>query len=153
MRAVKVPSLKGGVIGSRRETCVYLGGPAAMVPCLHHGNIYMKRKLWVWRNRMKRKLGVWRDQKLIFLSGANTALTCADRQSTQSQRRRYRAEKGYWRILGWTYRHGTVFAPWQYLYEKEATGMDRPEMHFPSRCKNRTYLCGQSKYPVSREAA
>ena len=26
-------------------------------------------------------------------------------------------------------------------------------MYFPSRCKNPTYLCGPSKYPVSREAA
>ena len=51
-----------------------------------------------------------------------------------------------------TYRHGTVFAPRKYLYEKEATGMERPEMYSASRSKNPTYLCELSKYPVSREA-
>ena len=44
------------------------------------------------------------------------------------------------------------FAPRKYLYEKEATGMERPEIYFVSRCNNPTYLCGPSKYPVSREA-
>ena len=129
--AVKVPGLKGGVIGPRRETCVYWGGPTAMVPCFHHGNIDIKRKLRVWRVR-----------KCIFLVGANTTLTCTDRQSTPPEGRRYRAEKINLRILEWTYRHGTMFVPWESSYQEEATGMERPEMHFPSRCKNRTYLCG-----------
>ena len=56
------------------------------------------------------------------------------------------------RKLGRTYRHVTVFAPRKYLHQKEATGMERPEMYSASRCKNPTYLCGPSKYPVSREA-
>ena len=54
--------------------------------------------------------------------------------------------------LGRTYRHGTVFAPKKYLYQKEATGMERPEMYSVSRCNNHTYLCGPSKYSVSSEA-
>ena len=54
---------------------------------------------------------------------------------------------------GGTYRHGTVFAPRKYLFQKEATGMDRPEMSSASRCKTHTYLCGLSNYPVSREVA
>ena len=141
VRAVKVPRFKGGGKGPRRETCVYWVGPTAMVPSLHQGNIYIKRKLRVWRVR-----------KCIFLVGARTALTCAGRQSTPFQGRRYRAEKGNLRILGWTYRHGTVFASRQYLYQKEATGVESQKMYFPSRCKYRTYLCGPSKYPVSTEA-
>ena len=56
------------------------------------------------------------------------------------------------RKLECTYWHGTVFAPMKYLYQKEATGMDRPQMYSASRCKNPTYLCRPSKYPVSREA-
>ena len=40
----------------------------AMVPCLHQGNIYTKRKLRVWR-----------DQKCITLVGAITPLNCAGR--------------------------------------------------------------------------
>ena len=31
--------------------------------------------------------------------------------------------------LGRTDGHGTVFAPRKYLYQKEATGMERPEMY------------------------
>ena len=44
------------------------------------------------------------------------------------------------------------FAPRKYLYQKEAKGMERPEMYSVSRCNNPTYLCRPSKYPVSREA-
>ena len=140
--AIKVPRLKGGAIGSKSETCVYWGGHTAMVPSFHQGNIYLKRKLRVWRVR-----------KCILLVGAKTPLTCAGRQSTQSQGRRYKTEKGNLRILGWTYRHGIVFAPRQCTYQKEATGKESPEIHFPNRCKNHPYLYGgPSKYPVSREA-
>ena len=129
---VNRPRLNGGCIGPRTETCVNWGCPIAMVPCLQQGNICMKRKLRVWR-----------DRKCISLVGTKTPLTCAGR---------YRAENGNLRKLGWTYHHGTVFAPRQYLYEKEATGMERPEMYSPSWCKNPTYLCGPSNYTVSRLA-
>ena len=112
-----------------------------MVPCLHQGNIYTKRNV-----------PAWRDQKCSPLVGAITALTCAGRQNTPSRWRRYRAKNGKLPKLGWTYRHGTVFAPRKYLYPNEATGMERPEMYSASRCNNPTYLCGPSKYPVSREA-
>ena len=60
-----------------------------------------------------RKLRVWRDQKCIPLVGAKTPLTCAGRHP--SQRRRNRDGNGNLRKLGWTYRHGTVFAPRQAL--------------------------------------
>ena len=112
----------------------------AMVPCLHQGNIYTKRKLRVWR-----------DQKCIPLVGAITPLTSSDRQNTPSRGRQYSAKYGKLHKLGRTYGHGTVFAPRKYLYQKEATGIERPEMYSVSRCNNPTYLCGPSKYPVSRE--
>ena len=111
-----------------------------MVPCLHQGNIYMKRKLRVWR-----------AQKCISLVGAKSPLTCAGHQTTPSQMSRYRVGNGNLRKLGWTYRNGTVFAPWKYSNQKEATGMESPEMYIPSRCKKPSYLCGPSKYRVSRE--
>ena len=53
------------------------------------------------------------------------------------------------RKLGWTYRHGTVCAPRQYLYPKEATGKERTEMYSTSRWRNPTHLCGPANYPVS----
>ena len=45
--------------------------------------------------------------------------------------------------------YGTVFAPKQCLYQKEATGMESPKMYSSSRWKNRTYLCGTAYYSVS----
>ena len=54
-----IPRLEGGSIGPRTESLVNWNGPMAMVPSLHKGNIYTKRKLWVWR-----------DQKCIPLVGA-----------------------------------------------------------------------------------
>ena len=127
--------------GPRTESCLNWDGPITMVPCLHQGNI-----------NTKRKLRAWRVQKCIPLVGAITPLTCAGCQSTPSRGRRYRAQNGKLPKLGRTYRHGTVFAPRKYLHQKEAKGMERPEMCSTSRCSNPTYLCGPSTYTVSREA-
>ena len=112
-----------------------------MVPHLHQGNIYMKRKLREWR-----------DQKCIQLVGAKTVLTCSGHQITPSQGRPYRAENGNLRKFRWTYRYLTMFAPREYLHQNEATGMERPEIYFLNLCINASYPCGPSNYPVSREA-
>ena len=141
MRAVKIPRLEGGSIGPRTESWVNCDGPISMVPCLHQGNVYTKRKLRVWR-----------DQKCIPLVGAITPLTCAGRENTPCRGRQYRAQNGKLGKLGLQYGNGTVFALRKYLHQKEATGMERPEIHSASRCNNPTYLRGPSKYPVSREA-
>ena len=109
-----------------------------MVPLLHQNNVYIKRKLQVWR-----------VQKCIHLVGAKIALTYAGLQTTSSHLTNYRAENGNLWKSGSTFRHGTVFPPKQCLYQKEATGMESPKMHSSSRCKNRTYLCGTSNYLVS----
>ena len=141
MQAVKIPRLEGGSIGPRTENCVNWNGPITMVLCLNQGNIYTKRKLLVWR-----------DHKCIPLIGAKTILICEGRQSSPSRGRQYRAQNGKLRKLGRKHRHGTMFAARKYLYQNEGTGMERPEMYYVSRCKNHTYLCRSSKYPVSREA-
>ena len=138
---MKIPRLEGGGIGPRTESCLNWDGPIAMLPCLHQGNIYTKRKL---RAR--------RDQKCIPLVGAITPVICAGRQNTPSRLIRYRAKTGKLPKLGWAYRQGIVLAPRKYLYQKEPTGMERPEMYSATRCNNPTYLCGPSKYPISREA-
>ena len=50
----------------RTETCVNSGGSIALVPCLHQGNIYIKREL-----------GVLRVEKCIPLVGAkNPSYLC-----------------------------------------------------------------------------
>ena len=141
MWAVKLLHLNGVGIRPRTETCVNWGGPVTVVPCLHQCNIYIKRKLRVWR-----------VQKCIPVVGAKTPLTCADLQTTSSQRSRYRPDNGNLLKLGWTYRYGTVFAPRQFLYQKETMRMERPEIYSPTRCTNSSYLCGPSNYPVSKES-
>ena len=138
VRADKLPRLMGYGIGPRTETCVNWGGPIAMVPCLHQGNMYIQRKLQIWT-----------AQKCILLVGSETPLTCAGRQTAQPDGGRYMAENGNLRKLGWTYRHGTVFTPRQYVYPKKAMGMDSPEMYSTRWCRNPTHLCGPVNYPVS----
>ena len=93
---------------------------------------------------MKRELGVWRDQKCITLVGAKTLLTCGGSQTTLSEGRRYRAENGNLCKLGSIYSLSAVFAPRQYLNQKTAMGMERPEMYSFSRCISCSYLCGPS---------
>ena len=120
------------------EICRNPGLPFTMVLCLHQSNVYIKRKLQVWR-----------IQKCIPLVGAKTALTCAGLQTTPSDETQYRAENENLKKSRSTFRHGTVFAPKQCLNQKKATGMESPKMHLSTRCRNRTYLCGTSNYHVS----
>ena len=127
MRSIIILRLEGVSIGPRTESLVNWDGPMAMVPCLHQGNIYTKTKLRVWR-----------DQKYIKLVGAITTLTCAGRHNTPSRGKQYSDQNGKFGKLGWTHGHGNVFAPRKYLYQKEATGMERPEMYSFSRCNNLT---------------
>ena len=133
MRAIIIPRLEGGSIEPRTESCVSCDGTISMVPCFHQGNIYTKRKLRVWR-----------DQKCIWLVGAVTPLKFEGRQNTPSRGRQYMAQNGKFGKLGRTYGHDTVFATRKYFYQKEATGMERPEIYSVSRCNNHTYLCGLS---------
>ena len=93
------------------------------------------------------KLQVWRVQKCISLVGAKTALTCARRQTTPSHVSQYRADNGNLQKSGSTFCHGTVFAPMQCLYQKEATGMESPKLYSSTLCKIRTYLCGTATTP------
>ena len=141
MRAVIIPRLEGGSIGPRTESLVNWDGPMATVPSLHKGNIYTKDKLRVCG-----------DEKCIPLVGAITPLNIGGHHNRPSRGRQYRAQNGKFGKLGRTGGHSAVFAPRKYLYQKQATGMERTEMYSVSRCNNPTYLCGPSKYPVSREA-
>ena len=173
-----------------------------MVPCLHQSNVYIKRKLQVWRvqkciplvggktalacvgrkttlshvSQYRGENGNLQKSGSTFRHGtvfapkqrlyqkeardmqrpkmhssiyANTALTCACRQTTPSHVSQYRAENGNLQKSGSAFRHITVFAPKQCLYHKEATGMKSLKMHSSSYCKNRTYLCGTANCPVS----
>ena len=91
-------------------------------------------------------------QKCLPLVGGETPLICACWQTTPSHGWWYRSQNENLHKLGWTYRHGTMFAPRQCLYQKKATGMESPEMYSTSRCRNPTYLCGPASYPISWRA-
>ena len=66
VRGHKLPHVKGGNIGSRKEICESLGLPIPMVPRFHQSNGYIKRKLRAWR-----------VQKCISMIGADIVLTSA----------------------------------------------------------------------------
>ena len=109
-----------------------------MVPHLHQCNGYIKRKLRGWR-----------VQKCIAVVGADIALTSAGPQTTPCHGGQYRVHQENMRKFGPTNTHGTASAPMQWLYQKEATGMESSKMYCTSRCRYRTYQCGAANYPVS----
>ena len=128
----------GGSIGPRMEICETLNLPIPLVPRLHQSNGYIKMKLRAWRM-----------QKYIALVGADTVLITAWPQSTPFHGGWYRAPNAIMRKFGPTNPHRTDFAPKQWLYQKEATAMESSKLYYPSRCRHRTYLCVEAKYPVS----
>ena len=127
-----------GSTGSTKEICETSGLPIPMVLRLHQCNDYIKMKLRAWR-----------VQKCIALVGADTVLTSAGPQTTPCHWGQYRVHQGNMRNFGPTNTHGTASAPMQWLYQKEATGMESSKMYCPSRCRYRTYQCGAANYPVS----
>ena len=102
-----------GSIGSREEIFETSGLPISMVPRLHQCNGYIKRKLRPWR-----------VQKCIALVGADTVLTIAGPSTTPRHGGQYRVRRGNLGNFGPTNPHGTAFASMQWLYQKEATGME-----------------------------
>ena len=127
-----------GSTGSTKEICENSGLPIPRV--LHPQQC---------KGYIKRKLRAWRVQKCIALVCTNIALTSEGPQTTPCNGGQYRVHQGNMRNFGPTNTHGTASAPMQWLYQKEATGMDSSKMYFPSRCRYRTYQCRAVNYPVS----
>ena len=138
VRGRKLPGFMGGSMGHRMELCGTSSLPIPMVPRLHQSNGYMKRKLRAWR-----------VENCIVLVGTDTVVTSAAPLTTPCHGGLYRVQKGNMRNFGHTNPHGTTFAPKQWLYEKEATGIENLKMYFPSLCRYRTYQCGAANYSVS----
>ena len=138
LRGSTVPRFMGGSIGPRMEICETSALPIPMVPRLHQRNDYIKRKLRAWRG-----------QNCIAQVGADTVLTTAWEQNSPFHGGYYRAKNGNIRNFGPTNPHCTAFAPKQWFYEKEATGMESPKMYCRGRCRYRTYHCVEVNYPAS----
>ena len=77
-------------------------------------------------------------------SGCNNPTYLCGASNYPSRGRQYRAQKKKLGKLGRKYGNGTVFELRKYLYQKEDTCIERPEMHSASRCNNPTYLFGPS---------
>ena len=104
-----------------------------MVPCLHQLKVYIKRKLRVRR-----------AQKCNLLVSAKTALTGTGQQTTPCLAAPYWVSNRNFQNFGATYRHGTVFAPMQCLYCKEATGVESPKKcNFLVSAKTEPTVIGQ----------
>ena len=99
------------------EICEVSGLPIFPVLRLHQSNGYLKTKLRVWR-----------IQKYIALVRGKAPPTCAGLQSTPFHGWQARAENGNMRNFGPSNPHGTTLAPKQWLYQKEATGMESSKM-------------------------
>ena len=138
VRGHKLPRVMGGSIGCREEICETSGLLNPMVPRLHQCNGYMKRKLREWS-----------VQKCIAVVGADTVLTSAGPQTTSCHGGQYRVQRGNLRNFGPTKPHGNAFAPMQWLYQKEVTGMETSKMYCPSWCRYHTYQNRAANYPVS----
>ena len=115
----------------------------AMVPCLHQGNIYTKRKLRVWR-----------DQKSIPLVGAITALNCTGRQNTPSRCSIGPSTESLHKL-----KVTDFLSPWYRVCTKEIfiskrkLRVWRDQKYIQLVGAITTLTCaGPSKYPVSREA-
>ena len=80
VRARKIPMFRTLRIGPPIENGGNSGEPIAMVPCLHQGNVYIKRKLRVRR-----------AQKCNLLVGANTAPNSTGPQNSHVSYTPYRA--------------------------------------------------------------
>ena len=141
-RAIKIPRLEGGSIGPRTESLGKLGRTYG------HGTVFAPRKYL----HQKEATGMERPEMYSASRWNNPTylrgpLKYPDLDGGSIGTRTESLDK-----LGRTYGHGTVFAPRKYLHQKEATGMERPEMYSASRCNNPTYLREPSKYTISREA-
>ena len=100
-----------------------LGLPIAMVLCLHQRNVYIKRKLRVWR-----------AQNCHFLVGANTAPTGMGQQTTPCHTAPYWASK--WKFLEFR----VYLSPWYRVYTNAAFILKG------------SYGCGEPKNVISLSA-
>ena len=86
---------------------------------------------------------------MYFPSQCRYGTSCAGPQTTPYHGGKYRVHVGNLRNFGPTKPHGTAFAPMQWLYQKEATGMESSKMYCPSRFRYRTYQRRAANYSVS----
>ena len=128
-------------MGPSVQICGKSGLPFAEVPCLHQSNLHMKRKLREWRT-----------QKCNPCFGAESPPRSTRLQTTRFHAAPYGTVSANLRKVGTLFRRGTVFAPIQSTYGREATGMENPKMRSLFWFRKRTSQYGPVNYPVSCSA-
>ena len=123
------------------QVCGKSGLPFAEVPYLHQSNL-----------NMKRKLREWRTQKCNPCFGTESPPRSTGQQTTRFHAARYWTVSANLPKVGASFRRGTVFAPTQSTYEKEATGMENPIMQSLFWCRKPTSQYGPANHPVSCSA-
>ena len=101
---------------------------------------------------MKRKLREWRTQKCNPCFGAESPPCSTRLQTTRFHAAPYGTVSANLRKVGTLFRRGTVFAPIQSTYGREATGMENPKMRSLFWFRKRTSQYGPVNYPVSCSA-
>ena len=119
------------------SVCGKSGLPFAEVPCLHQSNLHMKKKLREWRT-----------QKCNPCFGAERPPLSTGQQTARFYAAPYGTVSSKLRKVGASFRRGTLFAPIQSTYEKEATGMENPKMQSLFWCRKPTSQYAPSNYPV-----
>ena len=105
VRVNKLPRVLQRRIVQAIENFKILGLPIDMVPCLHQCNVYIVRKLRVWRAK-----------KYNFLVSAKTALTGTGQQPTPCLAVPYWVRNRNFQNFGATFCYGIVFAQMQSSY-------------------------------------
>ena len=75
---------------------------------------------------------------MCSLVGVDTVLTSTGPQTTPCHGEQYKVHYGNMRNFGSANSHGTASASMQWLYQKEAMGMESSKMYCPSRWRYRT---------------
>ena len=138
VRACKLSGFMQRRIGPSVQICGKSGLPFAEVPCLHQSNLHMKRKLREWRT-----------QKCNPCFGAESPPLSTGQQTTRFHAAPYGTVSANLRKVGASFRRGTVFAPIQSTYGREATGMENPKMQSFFWCRKPTSQYAPANYPVS----
>ena len=123
------------------QVCGKSGLPFAEVPYLHQSNL-----------NMKRKLREWRTQKFNPCFGAESPPRSTGQQTTRFLAAPYGTVSANLRKVGTSFHQGTVFAPIQSTYEKEATIMENPKMQSLFWCRKPTSQYTYANCPVSCSA-
>ena len=141
VRACKLSGFMQRRMGPSVQICGKSGLSFAEVPCLYQSNLHMEGKLREWKS-----------QKCNPCFGAESPPRSTRLQTTRFHAAPYGTVGANLRKVGTFFRRGTVFAPIQSTYKKEATRMENPKMQSLFWCRKPTSQYAPANYPVSCSA-